>query len=690
VSTDADARDGADDEQTSSDDMPTDIVPTDLEEDTDTHDTQTSSSDIGKAETMADRSIGTASTDPGLHPRAGDSQDTVGGRPSARGRAGDGRGEKRAVLRGAVIAGRYRIERLIARGSMSRVYEAQQTSVHRPVALKLMSERFATDDQAVARFQREASVLAQIDHPNVVAVYDIGVTDAGEHFLVMEHVDGEPMSDLIKEHSRLGPARCVGLLLQVARALARVHGAGVIHRDLKPKNVLVTSGRSGVEVAKVVDFGLAKVTAEQPGEQALTRSGTILGTPEYMAPEQVRGTKVDHRADVYSLGCGAYEMLTGRPQFIGEEMSILYRQMNEQPVPMREICPEADVPPSFQEFVDGALAKNPDERYEGASEVYAALLRASDIAGVKRSHLRLTESLFDDPAVVAARAENRAKARTDADAAATTLSMAVPDSAPGGRRGLLLLGAVVIAALAMVAGVLLDRSVAGGSAERREDGAGAAAAELLLVNSRPAGATVEVDGDPLPETTPTALRGITEGQHLIHLRKEGYGDVERRVAIAAGARTVVDVDLPPRSREVLVRTVPAGALVFLDGRLASSHTPARLTLTGDDFHAIRFEKNGFEPHVVHVTPDDSAAELNFTLELEKRPIGWLWVDSNDTAEVWIDGLDTGFVAPTFGLRLEVGRHAVQLRDSAGARSGSVEVEVRQGESTHLTLGLREK
>lgn len=690
MSADRDVGGGPDRRARLSGDSSTDRIPDDAESDTLSQDLETSTADLGKAETFTEPSIGSASTAPGNRVPAVDTQDTVAARPSARIRVEQARAEARATLRGSIIAGRYRVVRLIARGSMSRVYEAQQTSVRRPVALKLMSQRFTHDDQAVGRFKREAAVLAQIDHPNVVSVYDIGATEAGEHFLVMEYVDGQPMSDLIAEHGRLGPARSVGLLLQIARALARVHGAGVIHRDLKPKNVLVTTGRGGIEVAKVVDFGLAKVTDEQPGDAALTRAGTILGTPEYMSPEQVRGTKVDHRADLYSFGCVAYEMLTGRPPFIGEEMSILYRQMNEEPLPMREICPEADIPPSFQEFVDRALAKDPEERFETASEVYASLLDASDRAGVNRSELRLDASLFDDPAVAATRSARIDDVSGEPDPAETTLDLAERRPKQQAHRGVLMLGAAAVAVVGLLCGVVLERVIAGSGSSGESAAASAPATELLLVDSRPPGASVEIDGADLPETTPTAVRGIAAGRHEIRLYKEGRDAVERTISIAAGERTSIDLALPAESRELSLQTIPSGALVFLDGKLVSSHTPTRLSLAKDDFNAIRVEKNGFEPQVINLTPDDTAPELTVTLEVEQRPIGWLWIDSNDTARVWIDGLDSGFVTPTFGVRLRVGRHRVELRDSSGARSSPVEVDVRQGESQHLTLSLEKE
>jgi hypothetical protein len=211
--------------------------------------------------------------------------------------------------------------------------------------------------------------------------------------------------------------------------------------------------------------------------------------------------------------------------------------------------------------------------------------------------------------------------------------------------------------------------------------------EMLVVTTEPPGATVEIDGKPLAETTPTAKRGIAIGKHEVRITRKGYGVVERTVTIAAGDRASIDVKLPPESRTIRVRTVPTGAAVFLENELVAGTTPADITVQTDEFYALRVEKLGFEPLIRNLTPDDTATEIELRLDEEKQPMGYLWIDTNGVGDVWIDGRDTGFTAPTLGLRLPVGTHNVELRDSSGARSNPVNVKLKQGESVHVILDI---
>ncbi len=599
-----------------------------------------------------------------------------------------------SVRTGAVIGGRYRIIDAIARGSMSRVYRAEQMSIRRPVALKVIGAELARDGQAVSRFRQEAAVLANIAHPNIVQVFDIGTTASGEPYLVMELVRGHSLADVIKAGGRLEVPRTIGLLLQMTRALATVHEAGVVHRDMKPGNVLLAQRRGGPEVAKVVDFGLAKVVQERGGaREFMTRTGTILGTPEYMSPEQIRGGAVDHRADIYSLGCLAYEMLTGAPPFTGEEMSTLYRHMHEKPKPMKEACPDAAIGDALQTLVDRALAKDPDERFENAHAFYRALLGVADQLGIAREELHLLDSFLAG----------------SADATLLGTALAVPDRtsttaaavAPPPRKSRTLelaLVAVVLALAGVIGGVLFERSrrpaapAAAAAAEPAGEAASRAAApagspELLVVTTVPSGAQVLVDGTALGETTPTAVRGLAPGRHRVGLRLAGYADVDREIFVTSGGRAAIDVRLPPPVREVTVRAVPADSRVFLDGELVSQTTPARLQLGLEDFHEIRVEKDGYQPKVLAVTPDDRDPEVEAVLETETLPFGTLWVDASDVAAIWIDGMDSGYQSPSLGLRLRAGKHTVELRDSAGGRSGKAKVEITQGQNIHVVLDV---
>jgi len=636
--------------------------------------------DVAQAETLAQDELGRIGRG-ARRPDTVDEGDTGGIGLSGRRRAGEA-----AVRKGASIGGRYQVVAEIARGSMARVYEAEQVSVHRKVALKVINREFAKDSQALARFRREASVLAKIDHPNIVTVHDIGTTATGEPYLVMEYVSGRSLSDIIREQGRIPLEQTVSLLLQIARALHTVHEEGVIHRDLKPGNILITTKPSGVQVAKIADFGLAKVVEDRRSGEFMTRAGTILGTPEYMSPEQIKGGEVDRRADVYSLGCMAYEMLTGAPPFVGEEeMSTLYRHLHEMPPPLRKACPEANIPRPFQPLMDQTLAKEVDDRFETAFDFYVALLEASDESEIKRSKLRIVETLYEDAAY--AKTHDSSFFRLpDGPKSATGKKKPQAEKPKRGIERILVTATLVI--LALAAGILIERSHGSSSAPAPKPAAQPTVGpELLTFESRPHGARVALDGKTLAETTPGALRGVAPGEHTLVFSLDGYTDLTRTVRIDPGGRASVDVSLSPQARTLEVTTIPSGAVVYVDGKLAAASTPATLSLAGG-FHEVRLEKIGYEPAIARVAPDDLAPRIELALEVEKQPFGTVWVDSNIVASVWIDGVDTGFVTPTVGLRVPSGsRHTVELRDAQGRQGKAQRIQVTQGESVHVTINV---
>jgi len=266
-----------------------------------------------------------------------------------------------------VLGDRYEIHRHLARGGMAQVYLARDRALDRPVAVKELVPEFATDPSFVERFRREAQSAARLTHPNVVAVYDWGTQD-GTYFIVMEYVDGPSLSQLIRRDGALHPRRAAEIASEVAAALGFAHSQGVVHRDVKPGNVLLSASGQ----AKVADFGIAR--AMSSADEELTQTGSGMGTATYFSPEQAQGHAVDPRSDLYSLGCVLYEMLTARTPFSGDSpVAVAYKHVQEQPVPPSRINP--NVPPALEAIDLKLLAKDPAQRYPSAEDLRSDLRR---------------------------------------------------------------------------------------------------------------------------------------------------------------------------------------------------------------------------------------------------------------------------------------------------------------------------
>jgi hypothetical protein len=269
---------------------------------------------------------------------------------------------------GDVLANRYRIQRLLGRGGMGAVYLADDEVLGELVALKVISSAWAADEAAmVERFKREAAAARKVSSPSVIRIHDLGEARPGLLYLSMEYFPGRTLGEVISQRGLVPLSDCRDYLQQICFGLAAAHDAGVIHRDLKPANVLVGE-RSAV---KIIDFGLAKATHAE----GLTATGMLMGTPHYMAPEQIRGKVVDARADIYALGALAYHLVTGRPPFSGDNaIAVGFAHLSETPVPPRQL--RADVPTAIDRVIVQALAKDPDQRPSGAQVFRQALNEA--------------------------------------------------------------------------------------------------------------------------------------------------------------------------------------------------------------------------------------------------------------------------------------------------------------------------
>ena len=270
-------------------------------------------------------------------------------------------------LVGTIVADRYHIIERIGVGGMGQVFLAEHVRMKRKSALKVMREALTSDPVAVSRFHREAENASQINHPNVAAVYDFGETTAGLVYIAMEYVPGEPMSDVLEEEGSLNPARVADIIAQAADALSAAHGLGILHRDLKPDNIMLTSTRWGTDLVKLVDFGISRAMAS--ATQQFTSTGIIVGTPDYMSPEQFTGDNLDTRSDQYALALIAYYSLTGTFPFpSGSSKEALLTRLTTPPRKLAEARPDVEWPASLQATLDRALALNASERYDEVHE----------------------------------------------------------------------------------------------------------------------------------------------------------------------------------------------------------------------------------------------------------------------------------------------------------------------------------
>ena len=299
-------------------------------------------------------------------------------------------------LIGRVFDGKYRLDEPLGGGGMGTVYRATHLLIERPVAIKVLSQRFVGDQTAQERFRREARAAGRMHHPNAVTVTDFGTTEDGWLYIVMELLEGRTLRDLLAREAPLDPARAVSFMLQACAAVGAAHDANLIHRDLKPANIFIEQGPNMPAVAKVLDFGVAKFAVEESADddyQTLTQAGAIIGTPRYMSPEQCSGVApLTPASDVYSLGIILYEMLTGAVPFSADTpLAVAMKQVTEAPHPLREVVPS--IPKELEMVVLHALAKHAADRPPDANELRRELRATAEGLGLEHADSTVTPTM---------------------------------------------------------------------------------------------------------------------------------------------------------------------------------------------------------------------------------------------------------------------------------------------------------
>ncbi|MFO0649199.1 MAG: serine/threonine-protein kinase [Polyangiales bacterium] len=460
-------------------------------------------------------------------------------------------------LIGTTINDRFKVLGLVAKGGMGKVYKAEQSPLGRIVAVKVLHPNYSGDGdpEFSKRFTLEASVVSRLKHPNTVTVYDYGETADGVYFMAMEYLEGKTLHRLIREEGSLEVGRALHILVQVARSLREAHGQGVIHRDLKPANIFLIRHDDDSDFVKVLDFGLVKNLDENDGE-SLTKTGLFMGSPKYMAPEQIRGDRVTPATDVYALGVILFEMLAGKvPYDRPNSANLLLAHVNE-PVPtIQSVNPLVSVPAAIEEITYRCMAKAPEDRFQSMEELIAAIKHAGifvsglgpSMTGEFHNSLsapraqasgesaRATTSAMPplpqsggDPTISAGEAPTQARGPLSSQFAAAPLTApAAPHAEPAPARSPLPIAigvvALLLAAAAAYVSVSRNKPVTTQPTALQTD-----RTVSLVLESDPTGAEVYEHGalvgrTPLRETW-SGARANPDEQHTFTFRHDGYGD----------------------------------------------------------------------------------------------------------------------------------------------------------------------
>jgi serine/threonine protein kinase len=540
-------------------------------------------------------------------------------------------------LQGRVLDRKYRLVKLIGEGGMGTVWEAEHTMISRKMAVKVMHGEDDSDggtktggNTAMERFFREAQAASAIGHPNIVEIYDVGTESDGTTFIVMELLKGVSLEDVLEAEGSLSPRRTVAIILQVLSALLAAHKKGIIHRDLKPDNVYLAVDQRMREEVKLLDFGVAKILEGGDEQLGLTKTGSVLGTPYYLAPEQARGGKdIDERIDIWSVGVMMYEMLTGHLPFDGDNYNeVLGKILMEDIPPLEDYAPR--VPDGVVAVVDKALTKDRDQRYRGVSDMLDDLVQFHDSAQEQMStgSIQVLKQSVDKPAPVDDRFRvelpdeapkpklprpPRPKRRRPQDPEAmVTLDSEllqtmeeVPDNGRKKLFGLIAAGGVALAVFVVVMVIVLG----GSSGDSTADDGGAT---TPVAEGSGGGRVPTAGADAAEKDTGGAAEGDTAA------------DVAERDTAAEPAPA--SQPSGPAEVTITLKGLPAGARATFEGQAVT--TPFKVTRS-DEPGTLRVTAPGYLPFKARVSRDkDRGVKVTMRKRTGgsgkggKKPPGW--------------------------------------------------------------------
>ncbi len=502
---------------------------------------------------------------------------------------------------GSVLGDRYRLVAKLGQGGMGTVYLAEHVVLGKNMAVKVLREELSRDEELVKRFQQEAVAASRIGHENIVNVTDFGRSPEGALYFVMEYLEGQSLTRLIRQGGPMPLERAVPILAQICRALAAAHSRGIVHRDLKPDNVMVVRREDGSDLVKVLDFGISKVhTGNASDSGRLTRVGMVMGTPEYMAPEQVEASSVDHRVDIYSLGAVAYELVTGKLPFeANTPVAMLMKHQSEPLVPIRTRRPDLNLPDALDRLIVKAMSKRPAERQQSMQEVLSELAAIGAQIGSAPIFTPVPGSIVLDALAMPSANDERPTpsppvAEPDVAFAPTTVrptpaDLAVPRDTVLGRTPLPSAAAEAVAPADDVESLAIKRGPSRAVI-------GVAAALVLLVLGI-VGFRAALAGDPAATPTP-----------------ESPVEPTMPAAAAVPVEPAKPAEPPPPAlKEVRITSVPAGATVWTrSGEVGK--TPLTVKLADGEAAEYRFTLKGYKPATRRISAGDGAVEV----KLQKR------------------------------------------------------------------------
>ncbi len=307
----------------------------------------------------------------------------AGGSNSLTGEGYDGAEERGDPMIGRLLDNKYEVVKVIGGGASGQVYKARHKLINSVVAIKVLAPQLCTQPELVKRFQREARAAGLLSHKNILLVHDFGVTEEAQPYMVMEYLNGFSLAELIKQNGKLAVADTLEIVSQICSGIAKAHERGLIHRDLKPGNIMLVAQDDSTFTVKIVDFGLAKSTVAEENAPALTQTGALIGTPSYMSPEQCRSEPTDQRCDLYAIGCMLYEMLTGEVPFVSFNIiDVFVKHAQEPPPPLSIADTEWQVVTELQYIVHRCLEKSREKRYQSADELLDDIAKLSRTANI--------------------------------------------------------------------------------------------------------------------------------------------------------------------------------------------------------------------------------------------------------------------------------------------------------------------